>query len=78
MYSIVYFLDEKTGISYFVSDFSSCFDRIHLKIDTNPQNACFILKSGLVKVLNHLPSCYVPIVLDLESWNLIKNSLKNN
>jgi hypothetical protein len=74
MYLIIYFSDEKTGLNYFVSDFSRTFNKYHIKLDTNPDNACYILSKNLETILSILPSFTKPIVVECEAWLSLKNS----
>jgi len=68
MYLIIYFTDPKTGLNYFVSDFSRTFNKYFIKLDTNPDNACYILGDNLDKILEKLPSFVAPTVIDIDNW----------
>ena len=74
MYLIIYLTDQKSGLNYFVSDFSRTFNKYHIKLDTNPDNACYILSKNLNAILEKLPSFSTPIIVECETWLELKKS----
>jgi hypothetical protein len=74
MYLIIYFTDDKSGFNYFVSDVSRTFNKWHIKLDTNPDNACYVLSKNLGTILTILPSFAVPTIVECEAWLELKKT----